>query len=256
MSRRISERDLIIPALFCIRQSANQELSTTELQECLRRLLRPAGEDLELLDGRGDDKFSQKVRNLKSHNTLERLGLCNYAARQWRLTELGEVIAERNQDFLTYLLENGFHYEDVSNALEVTAPENPENLPSEPRYFDENLTVTEGATRQTTLQVRIRSAALRDYAIQYYSQNGSIACQACGFNFEDFYGPHGAGFIEIHHVKPIVAYSDEEIERTIEEALANVVPVCANCHRMIHRERNNMLSIDELRQMIEHYRRQ
>ena len=31
----------------------------------------PSGEDLERLSNRSDDKFSQKVRNLKSHKTLE-----------------------------------------------------------------------------------------------------------------------------------------------------------------------------------------
>lgn len=32
--------------------------------------MNPSGEDCKILSGRGDDKFSQKVRNLKSHNSL------------------------------------------------------------------------------------------------------------------------------------------------------------------------------------------
>ncbi|WP_181881903.1 hypothetical protein [Helicobacter sp. MIT 14-3879] len=33
--------------------------------------MNPDGEDLAILKDRNDDKFSQKVRNLKSHNTLQ-----------------------------------------------------------------------------------------------------------------------------------------------------------------------------------------
>lgn len=70
MTSRITERDLILPALWCIGQNKNKTISTTNLQRCLRNLLRPSGEDLEILEGRRDDKFSQKVCNLRSHKTL------------------------------------------------------------------------------------------------------------------------------------------------------------------------------------------
>ena len=30
-----------------------------------------------------------------------------------------------------------------------------------------------------------------------------VTCAACGFDFGDFYGPYGEGFIEIHHLLPI-----------------------------------------------------
>ena len=38
----------------------------------LRLILKPSGEDTKQLKGRSDDKFSQKVRNLKSHRKLEK----------------------------------------------------------------------------------------------------------------------------------------------------------------------------------------
>jgi 5-methylcytosine-specific restriction protein A len=31
----------------------------------------------------------------------------------------------------------------------------------------------------------------------------TICCEACGFNFEEFYGERGRGFIECHHKKPV-----------------------------------------------------
>ena len=44
----------------------------------LRTIMKPNGNDTLLLKGRSDDLFSQKVRNLKSHNTLEKLNFAKY----------------------------------------------------------------------------------------------------------------------------------------------------------------------------------
>lgn len=60
---RIFEEDLQLPALYLIEQD-NGVLTTTELSEKLRVILNPKGEDLEILNNRSDDKFSQIVRNL------------------------------------------------------------------------------------------------------------------------------------------------------------------------------------------------
>lgn len=81
MADRISERELILPALWCMHRVEGQVISTTALMQCLRDVLRPSGEDLSILAGRTDDKFSQKVRNLRSHKTLESLGFATYFRR-------------------------------------------------------------------------------------------------------------------------------------------------------------------------------
>jgi hypothetical protein len=53
---RISESELILPVLYLL--SVNGDMSTSELITSLRNLLHPSGEDLEILKGRRDDKFS------------------------------------------------------------------------------------------------------------------------------------------------------------------------------------------------------
>lgn len=68
--RIITEKDLIIPALVAIYNKGDEGISTQDLISLMREELLPEGEDLKILEGRNDDKFSQKVRNLKSHNTL------------------------------------------------------------------------------------------------------------------------------------------------------------------------------------------
>lgn len=71
MEREITEKDLIIPALVAIYNKRDEGLSTQELIPIMREELTPKGEDLKILGGRNDDKFSQKVRNLKSHSSLD-----------------------------------------------------------------------------------------------------------------------------------------------------------------------------------------
>jgi len=70
MKKIITEKDLIVPALKLIAEQ-NNGLSTTELIRLLRQELNPTGKDVEQLAGRNDDVFSQKVRNLVSHKTID-----------------------------------------------------------------------------------------------------------------------------------------------------------------------------------------
>lgn len=90
-----------------------------------------------------------------------------------------------------------------------------------------------------------RNPKLRSAAID---QHG-LACFGCDFNFELAYGEVGAGYIEIHHLNPLAERNDSvkgEVEMTrIEE----VIPLCANCHRIVHR-RKKLLSLDDLRAAI------
>ncbi|WP_218013519.1 EVE domain-containing protein [Priestia aryabhattai] len=79
----------------------------------------------------------------------------------------------------------------------------------------------------------------RKKAIEMHGLN----CYVCGFNFEEVYGEHGRDFIEIHHIKPL---------SSLKEAVAinpktDLVPLCANCHRMIHRRKNEVLTVEQLK---------
>lgn len=67
----ISEKELIVPALKLIAEQT-KGLTTTELIKLLRQELKPTGRDIEILNGRNDDVFSQKVRNLISHKSIEK----------------------------------------------------------------------------------------------------------------------------------------------------------------------------------------
>lgn len=75
--------------------------------------------------------------------------------------------------------------------------------------------------------------------------HGSI-CSICGFDFERVYGERGRGFIEIHHIKPLNLFSTEEYVNPETD----LFPVCANCHRMIHRKIDSILTIEEMKKII------
>lgn len=64
--------DQIVPVVLEIIKN-NPGIRTSELIDEARRIMKPSGEDLEILDNRNDDKFSQKVRNIKSHDTIASL---------------------------------------------------------------------------------------------------------------------------------------------------------------------------------------
>ena len=68
MMTNFSEYDLTIPSLKII-ANAKYGIVTQKLIKSLRLALKPNGEDALILANRTDDKFSQKVRNLKSHKT-------------------------------------------------------------------------------------------------------------------------------------------------------------------------------------------
>lgn len=66
MPERVRERDLVIPALRAA-AAMGGEITTTQLIETLTEEFEPSGTDAEILEGRHDTYFSQKVRNLISH---------------------------------------------------------------------------------------------------------------------------------------------------------------------------------------------
>jgi len=92
MKDRIPESDLIIPTLEILDKSPNGEARTTEIIQKLEERFGPEGEDSEILEGRQDTKFSQKVRNLKSHKTLENAGLAEHIYRGFRITTKGRKL--------------------------------------------------------------------------------------------------------------------------------------------------------------------
>lgn len=57
------------------------------------------------------------------------------------------------------------------------------------------------------------------------------SCVICGFDFGQAYGEIGEGFIHVHHITPVSRLSGGYIVDPVRD----LIPVCANCHAMLHR---------------------
>lgn len=57
-------------------------------------------------------------------------------------------------------------------------------------------------------------------------------CKACGFDFEEKYGPIGREFIEAHHLVPLARLKGEVVSLSPQR---DFTVLCSNCHRMIHK---------------------
>lgn len=100
-------------------------------------------------------------------------------------------------------------------------------------------------------ETRRRNKELRQACIDYYKRRhgGRVVCECCGFDFAKAYDIDDE-YIEVHHLEPISS-TDGEHEVNAE---TDLVPLCANCHRMIHHlkpGRGTCATLDELKA---HYR--
>jgi 5-methylcytosine-specific restriction protein A len=71
-------------------------------------------------------------------------------------------------------------------------------------------------------------------------------CKICGFDFGRVYGEIGEGFIHVHHLTPV---SQVGAEGMFFDPLIDLIPVCPNCHSMLHK-RNPPFSIEEMEKII------
>lgn len=79
--------------------------------------------------------------------------------------------------------------------------------------------------------------------------HGAI-CAVCEFDFGKTYGELGKGFIEVHHIKPLSEMKTE----VVVNPKTDLVCLCSNCHRMIHRRRDEILTIEQLKDIIKNNR--
>lgn len=91
--------------------------------------------------------------------------------------------------------------------------------------------------------------------VNYYERNQTArkacldlmgnSCVVCGFNFKTVYGVIGDGFIHVHHKIEISSIK----ESYSVDPKNDLVPVCPNCHAMLHRKKP-AYSIEELKDII------
>lgn len=115
--------------------------------------------------------------------------------------------------------------------------------------YDENIILkeeesyTEGGKKVYISKKAERNIKLREKAISIHG----TTCKVCAFNFEEIYGIWGKGFIEVHHLIPL-GTGDNQIR--ITDPKKDLIVLCANCHRMVHRKKGITLTVEELKQKL------
>ena len=117
---------------------------------------------------------------------------------------------------------------------------NPETLPADRTY-------SAGAKRRVTVNAYERDPEARRACIAHHGTR----CKVCGFDFERVYGDLGSGFVHVHHLRPLALTASEYQLNP----LTDLVPVCPNCHAMLHRT-SPPLGVADLAQRMPPPRRQ
>lgn len=113
--------------------------------------------------------------------------------------------------------------------------------PTEYENQESDKTFIEGKSIRIFVNVYERSAKARKLCLAHHG----YSCAICGFNFESTYGEVGKECIHVHH---LVELSSIGAEYEIDP-IKDLVPLCANCHYMIHRRRP-AFSVEEIKALL------
>ena len=101
----------------------------------------------------------------------------------------------------------------------------------------------EGLLTQVKVNKYERNPDARRKCIEKYGYN----CWICEFDFKKFYGAEiGSEYIHVHHKIPISTIKEEYIIDPIND----LIPVCPNCHSMIHRNPRKPIDVNKLKSLI------
>ena len=171
----------------------------------------------------------------------------------WEKREVSEIkvgikIQENRLDINAGLVESGLLLRDEELArMQLLTARQGTNFRLSPSEFskvwslwngfaldfdDEEYETDESKTRLRIHKIRERDSLLVKKAKdRFVKQNGSLFCEACGYDFMPIYG---FSYAEAHHKKPLNKLKAGE--KTKESDLAIL---CANCHRAVHRINSN-----------------
>lgn len=197
----------------------------------------------EIMHTRNEPKWRNNLAFIRQH-LVNDYCISDLIRDDWRITKNGEKHFDElclealstvsfkhlsNQAFLT--IESIINNDKILNQVN----EDLESLKHEEEYF-------EGPKSKRYSTYHERNPKLRSKAILL---NG-LECMICGFDFFKAYGERGRNYIEVHHKKPI----SELKETTKIDPKEDMIVVCANCHRIIHRKKDNILDLEQIRNII------
>jgi len=110
---------------------------------------------------------------------------------------------------------------------------------------DEDAFLNEG--RQVVRQHLVRERDKK--AAEKRKRKDKYKCAVCKMRFEERYGKIGRRFAEAHHIRPI-----STLKRGEKPQMKDLITVCSNCHRMLHRMDGKPEDVARLAAMVEERR--
>lgn len=110
---------------------------------------------------------------------------------------------------------------------------------------DVKCSVLEGDIKSYSGKYRTRSYVLRNECLRIKGTK----CIICGFDAAEIYGESFLGKIHIHHINPLAL--NEKSETTVGE----LIPVCPNCHMILHSKKGGVYQPDEVKSMLLRHRK-
>ena len=180
------------------------------------------------------------------------LGICTEFATKEKYNLLVEANEALKKGLIIHLLTP----EEAKMALVNSKDESKRTLVTSKKKVETTLvvpeeevdsTIKEGLMKEFQSSRYERNPKARKLCIEHYGS--PVVCQICGFDFEKTYGKREdmLPYIEVHHIRPLNEQSGEEHS---VDCTKELIPVCANCHRMLHHLRPNVLHPDELREIL------
>lgn len=116
------------------------------------------------------------------------------------------------------------------------------NYPDEANV--ESKTFPEGAKQTVQVNRYERNPEARAKCIEFHKAR----CKVCEMSFDETYGMFAKDFIHVHHIKPLSEINEEyEVD-----PINDLIPVCPNCHAMLHRNENGVpMTVERLKLLYE-----
>lgn len=116
-----------------------------------------------------------------------------------------------------------------------------------PDMVNEDSDVYEGIKKSVIVNKYERSSIARNKCIEHHG----TSCKVCCLDFGKKYGVLGKDFIHVHHIIPIHKIGKEYKINYVND----LIPVCPNCHAMLHRKLDGKeIDVEELKIILDRNR--
>lgn len=185
------------------------------------------------------NKWANEIQWTRQHLVNEGLILSakQNKRNEWKLSDSGIRIGRE-----LYIKAYG---DDPWAAREVTIENIPDTVVQQLQDKEEDEAFPEGKEKYRLHHSKERNAKLvalkKKKAMDI---NPLLPCEICQTSFKEKYGEVGNGFIEAHHITPISDLTEET-----ETRLEDLILVCSNCHKIIHRKRP-WLTVEQMKNLL------